>query len=375
MNDDRLINYYEVLGVPYDADAQTIKKRYRELVRKLHPDVAVDKLAAHEKFVQIVDAYQTLIDPIKRAAYDAKLSRQLGIPIGTAQGEASADVEVAPFSWLEERRKRTPLSLLIEAEQYMLRGDLKRALELCRKVVSAEPKNPQVYELLAEIFERMGNIEKAAEYFSYAAQLAPSNPYYSMQVERLLGKRAKHAVSTPRAKVKAEPSPFVRASTLIMSVVVIAVCLYAFSVSDRETLSEFFPIPQSFAWLAPLCGLLCGWLLHFGGWLKSADRVLFYGGEPTLVTRGGAPVGVLIALSALLNFYLSIVVAILISWWNDDWEASLFVALGLSWLIAFLFALLSESVSVIMLWGGSFVLLPFIIGWMLDSFTKLHWWE
>lgn len=375
MDGDELVNYYEVLGVPYDADALTIKKRYRELVRKFHPDVAVDKLAAHEKFVQIVDAYQTLIDPVKRAAYDARLSRQLGIPIGSAQGEMGADVEAAPFSWLEERRRRTPLSLLIEAEQHMLRGDIKRALELCRKVISAEPKNPQVYELLAEIFERMGNIEKAAEYFSYAAQLAPSNPYYSMQVERLLSKRAGRAVSAPREKGKAEPSPFVKTSMLVITVAVIVLCLYAFHKSAKEALSEFFPIPQSFVWLAALCGLLCGWLLHYGGWLKSADRVLFYGGEPTLLTKGGAPVGVLIVLSALLNFYLSIIVAILLSWWNDDWEASLFIALGLSWLIAFLFALLSESVGVIVMWGGSFVLLPFIVGWMLGSFTKLRWWD
>ncbi|MCS7254813.1 MAG: J domain-containing protein [Armatimonadota bacterium] len=375
MDGDKLINYYEILGVPYDADVAAIKKRYRELVRKFHPDVAVDKLAAHEKFVQIVDAYQTLVDPIKRSAYDAKLSRELGIPIGEAQAEAKVDFEAAPFSWLEERRRRTPLSLLIEAEQHMLRGDIKRALELCREVISAEPKNPQAYELLAEIFERMGNIEKAIEYFSYAAQLAPSNPYYRMQVERLLGGHTKHPASTTKAKVVLEPSPIVKALMLNLSVVVVALCLYAFHTFPKEPLSEFLPLPLPFTWLAPLCGLLCGWLLRHGGWLKSADRVLFYGGEPALFTKGGPPVGVLIALSALLNFYLSIIVAALLSWWNDDWEASLFVALGLSFLITLLFALLSESVNVIMLWGGSFVLLPFIIGWMLSSLTKLQWWE
>ncbi|MFA4016361.1 MAG: hypothetical protein RUDDFDWM_001464, partial [Candidatus Fervidibacterota bacterium] len=46
MSRDGFINYYELLGVPYDADEATIKKRYRELVRKFHPDVAVDKLEA-----------------------------------------------------------------------------------------------------------------------------------------------------------------------------------------------------------------------------------------------------------------------------------------------------------------------------------------
>lgn len=374
----KLVNYYEVLGIPYDADAATIKRRYRELVRKFHPDVAIDKLAAHEKFVQIVDAYQTLIDPIRRAAYDAKLRQVLGVPIGEGEVEAQFEgkVEAAPFSWLEERRRGTPLSLLIEAEQHMLRGDIRKALELCREVISSEPKNPQAYELLAEIFERLGNIEKAIEYFSYAAQLAPTNPYYRMQVERLLAKRASQPIGeSTLARAKVEPSPVVKVSMLLLSLGTVAVCLYAFWISPREPIGELLPLPKPFVSLAPLCGLLCGWLLRYGSWLRSADRVLFYGGEPTLTARSGVSVGILMILTALLNFYLSIVVAILLSWWNDDWEVSLFVALASCWLITLLFALLSESAHVILLWGGSFVLLPFIVGWTVGSFTKLQWWE
>jgi len=63
-------DYYTVLGVERDASETDIKRAYRGLARKFHPDVAADKMTAETKFKEINEAYEVLGDAQKRAQYD-----------------------------------------------------------------------------------------------------------------------------------------------------------------------------------------------------------------------------------------------------------------------------------------------------------------
>ena len=63
-------DYYELLGVSKDASQSDLKKAFRRLARKYHPDVAQDKPAAEETFKKINEAYEVLGDPEKRRKYD-----------------------------------------------------------------------------------------------------------------------------------------------------------------------------------------------------------------------------------------------------------------------------------------------------------------
>jgi curved DNA-binding protein len=64
------VDYYKTLGLSKNASADDIKKAYRKLARKLHPDLNPNDKEAHKKFQQINEANEVLSDPEKRKKYD-----------------------------------------------------------------------------------------------------------------------------------------------------------------------------------------------------------------------------------------------------------------------------------------------------------------
>jgi len=83
-------DYYKILGVDRNASAEEIKKAYRKLALKYHPDRNPDDKEAEEKFKEINEAYQVLSDPEKRAKYDQ---------FSTSYQRWQATGGQAPFDW------------------------------------------------------------------------------------------------------------------------------------------------------------------------------------------------------------------------------------------------------------------------------------
>ncbi|OIT21730.1 PREDICTED: uncharacterized protein LOC109218531 [Nicotiana attenuata] len=65
-------DYYRILEVDYDATEEVIRSNYIRLALKWHPDKQKDQDSATSKFQEINEAYQVLIDPVKRQEYDKK---------------------------------------------------------------------------------------------------------------------------------------------------------------------------------------------------------------------------------------------------------------------------------------------------------------
>jgi len=122
-------DYYEILGVSRDATPEQIKKAYRQLAMKLHPDVASEPGAA-DRFKKVAEAYEVLQDPKKRDIYDRG-----GDPLGGGMGGFSGGFSSAGFDFTNlmdamfggSQTSRGPRSRVRRGQDALVRLDLELA--------------------------------------------------------------------------------------------------------------------------------------------------------------------------------------------------------------------------------------------------------
>ena len=126
-------DYYEVLGIGRNADEATIKKAYRRLAKKYHPDTNAGNPVANEKFKEVTEAYEVLSDKEKRKLYDqfghAAFDGGMGAD-GAGDGAGGNSAGYGPFGY-HAARWMIFLRICLEAgshqEVRMQAGDLTMA--------------------------------------------------------------------------------------------------------------------------------------------------------------------------------------------------------------------------------------------------------
>jgi molecular chaperone DnaJ len=116
------MDLYVILGLEHGATESEIKRAYRRLARRFHPDINPGDRTAEARFRQILDAYETLIDPERRSRYDA------GSPAGDAGARRTSGFEGFDFSTRGADAAATTFGDLF-AEVLTSRGEQRPAAE------------------------------------------------------------------------------------------------------------------------------------------------------------------------------------------------------------------------------------------------------
>ncbi len=84
------MNYYDILEVSQNASQEVIKAAYKSIIQRYHPDKHPDNVGIAERASLIVQAYEVLSDPNKRAAYDFNLKQQIAVNFNNTSGSSRA---------------------------------------------------------------------------------------------------------------------------------------------------------------------------------------------------------------------------------------------------------------------------------------------
>ena len=200
---------YEVLGVSRDADMEEIKKAYRKLSRKYHPDANINnpnKAQAEEKFKQVQRAYQMIVDEKEHGGSSTSSSsysgqntnsygggysnagNQYGGGYGNSNGGYDYDPFESFFGFGGYRQQRDTTSdyggdqLLQAASRYINAGHFNEALNVLNGM---DVKTADWYYLSACANAGLGNNVTAKQHAQTALNMDPDNPQYRNLVANL----------------------------------------------------------------------------------------------------------------------------------------------------------------------------------------------
>lgn len=180
---------YGLLGVSPQAALPDIKHRYREAVKRCHPDLGSEPERL-ETFKQISQAYAVLSDPVARAVYDQEIGV---VPAGDAAPDpatphAAPDPDVAA-----RNRAREVREVLGAGRARLVSGDFAGAENAGRLVLRWERQSADAYLLIAESLDGRGRRAEARGCLYLALQIDPSH----REARRVLWQMQRPAAESP----------------------------------------------------------------------------------------------------------------------------------------------------------------------------------
>jgi curved DNA-binding protein CbpA len=168
-------SYYEVLGLSTGATTDEIKKRYRELARKFHPDLVQDKALGQRIFTQINQAYRVLGDTERRAQYDATLNSARALANSKQQAVivSGTNASTAPKHPAAAQDKID--RMVHEADMAMMDLQAEKAKTLIEAVLRLDKENAQALAILGDALAQLKKTDEAIRTYRKALSISPSS--------------------------------------------------------------------------------------------------------------------------------------------------------------------------------------------------------
>lgn len=159
-------NHYEVLGVSRSASDEEIHAHYLEKLHQVHPDRnAGDEDAAHERTIEVVNAYRVLSDPQQRKVYDFRSLNPFQL-MGETPG----------LRMLLSKERKEAESRFVEGARCLRADEFAKAVEHFKAAVKLEPAFGAASYNLALLGALLGNAHFALDVLARAIQADPKDP-------------------------------------------------------------------------------------------------------------------------------------------------------------------------------------------------------
>lgn len=355
--------YYDTLGLPKDATLAQIKRRYRQLVQKYHPDVAADKDNAHKIFIQITEAYEALSDPARRKAYDANLESQPARAAArvTQTRERSSDS-------LENVGK-----LISDAQFAYIHRRFSEAMNLCKRAVTIEPRNARAYAIMGDACKAQGKRGDAIKYYTLAVQFDGRDEESHRKLMTLLSKQ----FSKPQVQPAADKQ--IHARLIPVNIVLFALAgfmLYLIKLNPGQHIYWLEAFPQADQWSYNLAGfiaaasIIVGFTLSINGILAHPDEeLIFEGGDNWIVV----PSGLILLLGSGLFFLGAAAIYFVAGLAQGSLSRSVMTVFACVMAIILLAGLMyteSYAIKQVLLLGGNVSFIPMLAGWYIGAATR-----